>query len=381
MTLIALALFVVSLGYGVIIPQMPAFFPEDVAPVALTAVYVGYAVAKYALQIPGGILADRFGDARVIRLGLIVFTLSLLGLAVPAPPVIVIVARALEGAATGLLYPALLLRAARSGSEGRGRRLGVVAGIGTSGFVVGPGLAALLAPEFGARAPVWVAFGLALVITASSIGLKVSQGASSAPITRGLVAELKALVAPLGSAAFVFLMLPVLQNKLVYTGMQAVLPQFLPSLGVDARGVALVFVLTGVGFAVGQPLGGLLGDRVRPRGALFAVVPLCAVALAAVASAGDAASFLAAYLVWVLCGSMAFALSLKALADEHGESAGAGGVFGVYQTLTDAATIVGPPLFLGALEWSGGFAAFSSMAAAAAGAVFLMAVLASRRPS
>lgn len=377
----ASALFVVSLGYGVIVPQMPQLLGSDDAGL-LSVLFVGYAAAKLAFQIPGGALADRLGAARVVRWALVGFCLSLVPFAFAVPAWALVVARAVEGACTGLIYPAVLSLAAALPGDRRGTNLGVIAGIGTGGFLLGPAVAALLAPTWGPRVPVGVALALALAVTVAFGASRAEAGPVVAP--RALRAELDQLRAHLGSAAFVARTLPVAQNKLAYTALQALLPLHGAAvLGLGSRGITLLFVLTAVGFGLGQPLGGLVGDRVPPLRAIAVlsfVVPSALVALAAVTTP---VGFVPIFAVWLLAASMIFALSIQQLAADVGGTRGAGLSFGVFQTLSDLATIVGPPMFLAiraALERHGaGGQVFAAMAAVCA-ALLVAGAIGSRRP-
>ena len=80
-----LALFVVSLGYGVIVPLLPELAGGRGATDEglLSAVYAGYAAAKIGCQVPGGVWVDRVGAEKVVRWALAAFTLSLAGFLLP----------------------------------------------------------------------------------------------------------------------------------------------------------------------------------------------------------------------------------------------------------------------------------------------------------
>lgn len=357
----------VSLGYGVVVPQMPTLLGGDPGEAVLSTVFALYAGAKLVALLPGGLLSDRFGEGAMIRFSLGAFTLSLVGFAVDGPPLFVLGARTLEGAATGLLYPPLFARAARL-AGGSGTSLGVLGGIGTSGFLVGPGLAALLVPALGPRAPVIIALVLSVAVTLWATVTPLPGG--EAPAHRAtLVGELVRLRRFVASLAFIGLTLPVAFNKLTWTAFQGLIPVVGPkSLGTDAREVALVFVAAAIAFGVGQPLGGVLADRIPPRRGVLWLMPVVVVTLPGLVSAGRSGAALA-FFAYAVLGSVVYSLVVKEVALAVGGKPGAGAGIGVFQTVTDSMTVVGPPLFLG-LHALVGRMTFAAMAGV--GAVFFL---------
>ncbi|MCA9613144.1 MAG: MFS transporter [Myxococcales bacterium] len=343
------ALFVVSLGYGVIVPILPelAGGRDATDEGLLSAVYAGYAAAKIAMQIPGGVWVDRSGAERIARLALALFTVSLAGFLLPVGLVGFTVVRALEGAATGLAYPAAFALAARGPAEGAGKRLGLVAGLGTSGLLAGPALAGALA-EISPRLPVAIATGVGALVTLALFALPSAPRAEPAPdaprTAKDAYVRLGRLALDVG---FLLLMLPIAFNKLTFSAFQGLFPLAGPDLhGLETTGVTALFALTGVVFGASQPLGGWLSDRFAPRRVvLVASVPLLA-ALLALAYVPDATGFFVAYGSYVAASSIVFAATTKHAATSFGTDDTFGGLFGLLSTLTDVATIVGPLLFL-----------------------------------
>ena len=345
MWLAVLALFVVTLGFGIVVPIMPAIAGGMSAHAAqYSALFVAYSAARIGFQIPGGVWVDRVGAGRVLRVSLLAYAVSLAALAVPGRPVWFTAARAIEGAATGLAYPAVLALAAAGPPEGMGRRIGIAVGVGSSGFLLGPVVGGALV-GLGTFVPIAVGASAALVLFACA-SAAAPAAAPAPPEPRSLRGEVDALRRLVTRREFVGLMLPLSFNKLTFSGFQALLPLWgADRLGLGVRGVTALFALAGIIFSLVQPLAGALADRVRPRVLIIACgVPLLAV-LALLGRADDGWTFGAGFGAYVLLTSAIFTATTREAGQRHGES-GLGGVFGVLNTGTDLMTVIGPSLFL-----------------------------------
>lgn len=373
MWLCATALFIVSLGYGVIIPQLPALIDDTFGREgALAMILFCYATSKIVAQVPGGVLADRHGGRRMLILGTVLFTLSLLPFCLTDNAIVLAIARTLEGAATGLVYPASGVVVATGDPATTGRRVGTIGAVGTAGLLVGPGLAAAFSESHGPRFVIWLAFGVSALVSVLLLVRRLPEGNVKEPTTlREEVAHIKTALVDVWLVA---LMLPVFFNKMTYTAFQGLLPVYgKDAFAWDTRTVSLLFLGMGVLFGVAQGIGGFLADRVRPARTILVFGLALAGVLAAMAILPGPAAFAGTFLAYVLVASIVFALALKAVADHSGEGR-YGTTFGVYGTLTDVATVVGPPLFLGLYA---GYAqtVYGIMAAVCAGFYLVYALL------
>lgn len=377
----ALALFAVSLGYGVVVPLVPTF-AAGADGFLISLIYALYSAAKIGAQIPGGVWVDRAGARRVLLLGLALFAASTAGLLLPGPPAWLILLRILEGIGTGLVYPAVFARVFSAAGSRTGTSLGIVGGLGSSGMVVGPVLAGLLAPT-DIRFPVAVA----LVVTVLAIVLVLierappSEAAASAVPSRTVRDELRALIRVGSSVAFIGTVLPIGFNKLSYTGLQGVIPLHAEAvLHFSLQGITTLFAVLGVTFAVAQPVGGFLSDRFRARAVVFTLGPVALLSLGAMSLTENAIAYGVALFGYAFFSSVIFTVVLKHIADEFGGSGAHGGVYGVMGTLTDVMTVFGPLLFVNAYTlWPRDI----YLVMAGTGAVFLgaFALLTSRKPT
>ncbi len=377
MALSALALFVVSLGYGVVVPLLPQLLAGRGAPSAdasgapaISIVYALYAAAKISAQVPGGAWVDAAGGQRVLRAALWLFCLSLLGFLFPLGVGWFALVRALEGAATGLVYPAVFALVLQSAGEARaGRRIGMVVGLGTSGLLVGPALGGWLGAREGlppflsaGRLPVLVALCAALGIAVwSQLATRPTPPSPGPQTRRTVLAELRTLWGLARDPGFLGLCLPIAFNKLTFSAFQGLLPLHGAALGLGTRGVTLLFALTGVIFGAAQGLGGVLVDRFAPRTVALCLTPPLLLALCGAALADGPVPFGVYYGGYVAASSVIFTATLKHTARAYGTDDTYGGVFGVLGTLTDLMTIFGPLLFLN-LYPAQGAGVFASMA-------------------
>ncbi len=344
----ALALFAVSLGYGVVVPLVPTF-AAGADGFLISLVYALYSAAKIGAQIPGGVWVDRAGPRRALLLGLGLFAASTAGLLIPGPPAWLIVLRILEGIGTGLVYPAVFARVF-SGAGGRtGTSLGIVGGLGSSGMVVGPVLAGLLAP-LNVRLPVGVALGVTVLAAVLIVSEGAGVAAERAPGPRRTVGEeLRALVRLASSLAFVGAVLPIGFNKLSYTGLQGVIPLHGEAVvHLSLQGITTLFAVLGVTFAVAQPVGGFLSDRFRARSVVLWVGPIALLSLGSMSLTIDPLAYGAGLFGYAFFSSVIFAVILKLTADRFVGPGAHGGVYGLLGTLTDVMTVLGPLVFVNA---------------------------------
>lgn len=385
MLLCAIALFVVSLGYGVVVPVLPELVGSGAEGVGgLSIVYAAYSAAKIGAQVPGGVWVDRAGGGRVLRVALVAFSLSLLmfmlpglGVGGPSGPSYFAAARVLEGAATGLVYPAVVAQVfVVTAPERAGRALGTVIGVGSSGLLVGPVLGAALRSR-GANAPLAVALAASLAVTLAVFVTAGRGGRDPARPARTVRSEVSALATLAATAGFFALALPIGFNKLTFSAFQGLLPLVARgTLHVGDRGIAALFVTIGVTFGIAQPLAGALADRFAPRRVVLATLPVLVGALLALAFLTGPWAFGAVFGVHILAQSIVFTATTKEVGRAFGAEGSYGGVFGLMGTLTDLATIVGPLVFLNVYGQTGprvfvimaGVGACSAVAYAAFGA-------------
>ena len=165
---VAITLLLDTIGFGLIIPVLPALLVSVTgASVSRTAIYGGwlsflYATMQFLCAPVLGNLSDRFGRRPVL-----LYAIGALGvdyLIMGTAPTLgwLLLGRAISGMAGASFTPAYAYVADISPPERRARNFGVVSAMFGLGFIVGPALGGFLA-HFGPRAPFFAAATLCLL--------------------------------------------------------------------------------------------------------------------------------------------------------------------------------------------------------------------------
>nr|WP_239528421.1 MFS transporter [Microbacterium esteraromaticum] len=135
-----LASFVTFLDGTVVTVALPAISRELGGGIATQQWVVdAYLITLSALILLAGSLSDAYGRVRVMRIGLIAFGIASLAVAAAPDPLVLIIARAAQGAAGALLVPSsLALITATMRGEVQSRAIGVWTAFTTAAQLVGP---------------------------------------------------------------------------------------------------------------------------------------------------------------------------------------------------------------------------------------------------
>jgi DHA1 family tetracycline resistance protein-like MFS transporter len=165
---VAITLLLDTIGFGLIIPVLPALLVSVTgASVSRAAIYGGwlsflYATMQFLCAPVLGNLSDRFGRRPVLlyAIGALGVDYVIMGTA----PTLgwLLLGRAISGMAGASFTPAYAYVADISPPERRARNFGVVSAMFGLGFIVGPALGGFLA-RFGPRAPFFAAATLCLL--------------------------------------------------------------------------------------------------------------------------------------------------------------------------------------------------------------------------
>lgn len=272
----------VRLIYPVLLPYLQAAYGLTLttAGFLLTVLWLAYALG----QLPGGLLADRFGEGTILVVSTLLSVGTLIVVITANSALVLFIATALFGAGTALYGVVRLTSLSELYPKHDGAAIGVTMAAGEVGNAVLPliagGIAAIGAWQygFGFTVPLFalVAGGLWMVVPART------SGATSAVDTLSVDAIRHVLVA-VGQPTVMFV---VFIQILTYCIWQA-FTGFYPTYLIEVKGLAPP-VATGVFslfFALGivvQPLIGGSYDRIGIRRALPAVMGVVTVALALV---------------------------------------------------------------------------------------------------
>ena len=152
-------------GQGIVTPVLPLFalaFGATAAAVGLTLSI--FALARLILNVPLGILADRFGRRIQLVAGPLVSALGMAGSGIAADISELLIWRFVAGAGSAMYMTAAQIYLADiSDTRNRARVIGTNQAALLFGVTIGPGIGGLLADLYGFRVPFFVVGGAALV--------------------------------------------------------------------------------------------------------------------------------------------------------------------------------------------------------------------------
>jgi EmrB/QacA subfamily drug resistance transporter len=147
LALILVASFMVVLDFSIVNVALPSIENElGLAASAVQWVVTGYAITFGGLLILGGRAADLFGRRRMLVTGLLIFSAASLAGGLAYDPVLLVAARAVQGAGAALVAPAAfsLITAGFDEGPARTRALGMYGATASIGFVSGQVLGGVL---------------------------------------------------------------------------------------------------------------------------------------------------------------------------------------------------------------------------------------------
>ncbi len=332
----------VRMVYPVIVPSLQTHYGLSLtlSGLLITILWLFYAVG----QLPGGMLADRFNERRLMAASTLI-TAAAIGVLIVSPTALVLfVATAVWGLGSSLYPVARITYITNLYSEHPGSALGVTLAASDIGQTVLPPIAAFLAVAIAWQAglgftiPLLVLAGVSLLVVAADYGAADRQ--SSNLSLRSMPSVASTLRTPaIGGAAVVFFL-----YMFIWQGFTAFYPTYLITIKGLSPGVASV--LFGFFFAVGvvvKPISGATYDRIGIRGSLISIL---------VPPVGGFLLLPFVDSVWILVGITALIstmLGLGAVTQSYlaetlpDDMQGMG--LGVIQTVTSTLAATGPVIF------------------------------------
>ena len=376
--------FVIRIGFSALLPSIMSELSLSYTRAGLLASAFFYAYV--IMQIPSGLLGDRYGRRRILLLGLLGGALSagLTGLA--GSFAALFTARALTGAFQGSLFSndrAIIATVTPPDRIGLGQGVSFAGpGLGlTAGLVIGGLLVEILPWR-----TVMMLFGLGPIAAALLIARFVPSPAPSLaqePLGRrlgGLFANGPLWLLALASQCAI-------ANQFILATWA---PLFFQEAGVTDVGRAGIYAaLQGIAASLGMIVGGFTHDRLARRGfesktvivAGLAALALSMLAMAAVITQRSVPAlavlvFLAAFFCWSIWGAVYTLLGRMVRAEDLGAA------FGWSNSISFLGAIVGPIATGWARDFTGSFSAGCLLGAvlAVAGVALVSGVRASRQP-
>lgn len=152
LALLAFAQLIISLDYNIVYVALPEIGSQlGFSAQTLQWVISAYAVAFGGFLLLGGRAVDLFGPRPVFVLGLALYAVSSLAGGLATTPILLILARAMQGLGGALLFPATLTLVSTGFTEGRERHraFAIWGTAGGSGMILGSLLGGVLTDAFG----------------------------------------------------------------------------------------------------------------------------------------------------------------------------------------------------------------------------------------
>jgi MFS family permease len=193
LALLSFAMFIVSMDQYIVVVALPDIARNlGYSPQTLQSVVSAYAIASSGFLLLGGRASDLLGRRRVLVFGLLLYCVASLAGGLASNTTQQLIGRAAQGLGGALVFPstlALINVRFREGEE-RNRALGVWAGAGAAGLVIGVLLGGALTSAFGWRAVFLVNVPLAGFALAAALVLIDADG----PIDRSRAFDLPGAV-------------------------------------------------------------------------------------------------------------------------------------------------------------------------------------------
>ena len=267
--LLAVAIFLEAVGYGIVAPTLPFIAHE----MGATDLQLGFLFGLYALigivaVVPLGILADRYGRRILIFIGMGALALGSLGY-VQAPNLwMLFVARAFQGLGGNAAWiGCIAMQGDLSSREGMARSLSWLTASWSLGFMIGPALGGLgVSPRF----PFYLYAGVSALALVYCIAYLPETFRGDATFGIDKLRRMLSLPYLQVSGSVVFLL------AIFYGAFEAFIPAFLAERGTSRLGIAGLFSALALPTLFLPPLVGKLADRIGDRRMLRVTLPVWA---------------------------------------------------------------------------------------------------------
>ncbi len=326
-------------GFGIVMPILPFYAKEHGAsPTALGMIFTAYAAAQFVCAPLWGRLSDRIGRRKVMLSTIAGTALSFLLLGLAPSLAWIFAARFLAGTFAANIGVASAYIADVTPDEERTRWMGMLGASFGVGFVLGPAIGGLLAPQ-GHAVPMLAAAGLA-ALNLLFAAMSLREPPRHAPAA-GATATTRAEV--LRDPLIRRLCLANLAFSVGVTQLETMFAFFMADrFGYDARQVA--FFLVGIAVLMGAIQGGgmrSLSARFPERTLIVGGALLLAAGFTGLTQAGSLGPLLAA-LVAAAVGRAIFQPSLMAMTSVAAAAGARGAVMGTFQASAAIARVSGP---------------------------------------
>ena len=251
-----LIMFLVMVGFGIIIPVMP-FFAEDMGanPTELGLLMAVYSFMQLISAPIWGRVSDKIGRKPVMMIGILGLSVSFILMAISSQLWMLFIARIIGGLLSSANMPTTMAYVADiTSEEDRGKGMGIIGAATGLGFIFGPAIGGLFSktslnmPFYLAAASSFITFLLVLCVLKESLTKE----------KRGQHADKKSSIWSSFSGSLSILYILQWFISLSLSGLEASFAYFAAKkAGLDAIDLGYIFMIMGFGSALVQ--GGLVG--------------------------------------------------------------------------------------------------------------------------
>ena len=332
--------FFSMMGMSIVSPVLPDYALSFGVPFALAGLLVsGFGVARLFVDLPAGMMSDRFGARRFMLIGLAIIAVSSLIAGFAGNYAVLLAARVLEGAGSAIYTTTALTLVTRlSPRETRGVNLSLYMSMFLIGTMIGPVVGGFAAEHFGLGAP-FIVYGMfasfSLVLVWKTIGRGETVDTSE-PI------RLRRLFGLLRSYDILTINLA---NICIFVARQGILNTMVPlyarlNLGLALSELGVILSIAALANLVTMLLSGSMSDRYGRRPFFLAGLGSTAVFIALIPLASDPIMLTGAVIGLSL--SLGLAGPMAAWLTDVVDSKDLGGAMGLFRTMGDLGFVVAP---------------------------------------
>jgi MFS family permease len=335
-----LAMFSTSLMF----PMIPLFAREiGASGVVIGLTVAGYWVSRILMEIPSGLISQRFGYFRSMTVGLGLNVLGTFLSAMARDPFQFTLARALMGIGAPLFFAvATTFVLNLFAAERRGSAMGIFQGVEFGGTILGSAFSGYLAAVFDFRTSFLVSAGLILLSMIPLVLLPHVREESKRMVV-GSTLSLSDIREVIWNRNLLIVSSAVFAEFVMSIGiLMTIFPLFaVESLGISLTDVGLLMGSRSVGFVIAMFTMGAISDRVGRKPVILFGLGSTAVLIATV---GFVSSFWGIAAIIFVLGITTGAIWIVSpvLAAEAVEPDQRGAAIGTYRTAFDLGSIIGP---------------------------------------
>ena len=363
-------------GFGAMIPSLPLYAQSFGVPVSAIGMAVAvYGLARFAVAMPSGQMADRLGRRPTIAIGGLISAVGNLWCAWATGFPEFIVARFIAGAGAGLIVTTgQVVLADISKPATRGRTIAIYQGTFIFAVGIGPFPGGLLAEYYGLAAP-FTAAGIASLLAAVVAWFAVTEtrdfgrssvsgSGSGARVSFGV--QVRQLFANTG---YLLVSLIALMNAVVRTGgLFTIIPVLANTrLGLSVAAIGFAMMLGSISGLIAAYPAGWLTDRFGRKAVIVPATVISGVSMLLFCTASSYVGFIVASIAWSVAMSVGGAAPAAYAADSAPPGMNATAI-STYRMAGDAGYVIGP-LALGLVV-----DLYGAIPALLGGAVLLIAV-------